>query len=317
MTALPLYMSASTSKWIPARARGRIHRVLAMAPNALDRSTTRPELLPDDAVTIIALVPAVIAGLLLFRQPAAEILGLALAAGVVCAVAGRLARWPRSLGPVLAALIGAAALGPGARLVWVGACAVAAAGGELLRSRFLPKARVQVGLVVYALALLIGRSAVNTYLAPLSGSRAAEPVRAWLDSAATASVDPTALYVGYVPGPVFATSLLAIVIGLTWFWYARRLSPIVLVGVLLGATLPILVFRWDPVLQLDSGPLWLFAGLVLADRRLLPESRKVRPLLGIALGLLAVALRERNLAIGASIGAVAALQLLVAATEGA
>ena len=50
----------------------------------------------------------------------------------------------------------------------------------------------------------------------------------------------------------------------------------------------IYTFHWDPLFQLDSGPTWFVAGLVLADRRLLPDSWAVRPTLGFAGGLFAV-----------------------------
>src|SRR6266581_4117975 len=102
------------------------------------------------------------------------------------------------------------------------------------------------------------------------------------------------LYVGNVPGPVFATSLLAVAIGVAWLAYARRVSLVVLVAFLAGAALAIYSFHWDPLFQLDSGPTWFVAGLLLADRRLLPGAWSPRPLLGLAGGLFAVGLRRNG-----------------------
>jgi len=95
-----------------------------------------------------------------------------------------------------------------------------------------------------------------------------------------------------VPGPVFATSLLAVAVAVAWLAYARRLSLFVLFGFLVGSIVAIYTFHWDPLFQLDSGPTWFVAGLILADRRLLPESLVIRPTLGFAAGLFAVGLRR-------------------------
>ena len=97
---------------------------------------------------------------------------------------------------------------------------------------------------------------------------------------------------GNVPGPVFATSLLAVAVAAAWLAYARRVSIVVLFGFLAGSLVAIYTFHWDPLFQLDSGPTWFVAALILADRRLLPDSRALRPTLGFAAGLFAVGLRR-------------------------
>src|SRR5207245_7810577 len=102
----------------------------------------------------------------------------------------------------------------------------------------------------------------------------ADPIGIWYDyfGPPAGPIDAVRLYVGNVPGPVFATSFLAIAIAIAWLAYARRLSLVVLAAFLFGALVPIYLFHWDPVFQLDSGPTWFVAGLLLADRRLLPGS---------------------------------------------
>jgi hypothetical protein len=120
------------------------------------------------------------------------------------------------------------------------------------------------------------------------------------------------LYVGNVPGPVFATSLMAVVIGMAWLTYAKRLSPIVAIGFLLGGIVPIALYHWDFVFQLDSGPLWFVGALILSDRRQLPDSWAIRPVLGFIAGLAAVAVRNRGFGIDGAIYTVAAVQAAVA-----
>jgi len=77
-----------------------------------------------------------------------------------------------------------------------------------------------------------------------------------------------------------------------WLAYARRVSLVVLFGFLVGSLVAVYTFHWDPMFQLDSGPTWFVAGLVLADRRLLPDSWAIRPTLGFAAGLFAIGLRR-------------------------
>src|SRR5260370_32592623 len=126
-------------------------------------------------------------------------------------------------------------------------------------------------------------------------------------------MNPTTLYVGSVPGSVFATSLLAVAIAIAWLAYARRLSLVVLATFLLGALVPIYLYHWDALFQLDSGPTWFAAGLLLADRRTLPDSLAMRPLLGFPAGLLGVGLRARGYGIEAAFFVVARLQAASAA----
>jgi hypothetical protein len=86
-----------------------------------------------------------------------------------------------------------------------------------------------------------------------------------------------------------------------------------LIAFLVGALVPIYLYHWDFSFQLDSGPTWFVAGLVLADRRMLPDSWGVRPLMGFAAGILALGLRTRGLGIEAAFYAVAGIQAAAAA----
>jgi hypothetical protein len=182
---------------------------------------------------------------------------------------------------------------------------------ELVRSRYAPAVHAQPGLIAYALVALVTRGAPFAYINPSNGSPL-DPIAIWrLFPPGAAPIDPIRLYVGNVAGPVFATSLMAVAVGIAWLAYAKRLSPIVAVCFLLGAIIPIAYFHWDFVFQLDSGPTWFVGALILSDRRLLPGSWAARPILGFAAGLIGLGLRSRGYGIEAVFFTVAALQGLV------
>jgi hypothetical protein len=286
---------------------------------ALRRLAVEPETAPPGLVMATALLPPLVAGLILFRLTALEMLAIAVTAAVAAYLASRVLRWPRPAQPGLAALVGVALVGPGAPLAWAAAVAVLAAGLELARTRYLAGARLQAGILAYTLLLLASRGAPAAYVSPGDDAPMAEPIRLWLQYAGDGRwpIDPVRLYVGNVAGPVFATSLLAVAVGAAWLWYSRRLSLLVVMAFLLGALLPIQASHWPAGYQLLSGPLWFVGALVLADRRALPSSPVGRPMLGVAAGAIALAARKHGFAIEAAPVTAAALQLLVVAVQGA
>lgn len=289
--------------------------VLAKIGGWLDRAAFKPAALPDDLVTGIALCPPIIAGLILFHTAAAEMLGIALGAGLIGVLT---AQWlwrhhvPRpGASPLIAAVIGVALVGAGASLLVVLEIAVLAVVLEVLRARYMSAIRAQMGLLSYAAIALATRGAPFAYVNPANGKAFGDPIGIWSHffSPAAAPIDPVRLYVGNVPGPVFATSLLAIAVGVAWLAYARRVSLVVLVAFLAGAVLAVNTLHWDMLFQLDSGPMWFVAGLLLSDRQLLPDSWTVRPVVGFAAGLFSVGLRHPY-GIEAAFFTVAAVQAL-------
>ena len=292
--------------------------VLARAAAALDRAAFKPASLPNDLITGLALAPPVIAGLIIFKVPALEMLAIALAVGVAGQIVAQLL-WRKLLprtqaSPLIASVFGIALIGPGSSpITWL-EIATLAVTLELLRARYIPAIRAQAGLLAYGAVALITRGAPYAYIRPADGTTYAEPINFWYRylSPTQASIDPIALYVGNVPGPVFATSLLAVAIGAAWFVYARRVSLVVLAAFLLGALVPIYYFHWDYIFQLDSGPTWFAAALLLADRRLLPGSWTIRPVLGFGAGLLAVGLRRNGYGVEAALITVAGVQAVMA-----
>jgi Na+-transporting NADH:ubiquinone oxidoreductase subunit NqrB len=284
----------------------------------LDRAAFKPASLPDDLVTGIALTPPVVAGLIIFKFPAFEMLLVALAIGAAAQLAVRwlwrhqIPRIPAS--PMIASVFAVALVGAGAGLITSIEISLLAVILESLRARYLPAIRAQLGLLAYAVVALITRGAPYAYINPASDKPFGDPIATWFRffSPESAPIDPIRLYVGNVPGPVFATSLLAVLIGVAWLAYARRVSLVVLVTFLAGALLAINTFHWDYLFQLDSGPTWFVAGLLLADRRLLPGSWAIRPALGFAAGLFAIGLRRNGYGIEAAIFTVAVVQAVMA-----
>jgi Na+-transporting NADH:ubiquinone oxidoreductase subunit NqrB len=284
----------------------------------VDRAAFRPATLPGDLVIGLALLPPIVAGLVIFKVRAAEMLAVAVGAGVVGMVVGRLL-WrhqrPRlGAGPLLAALFGVALVGAGASLAVSVEIVVLAVVLELLRSRYVPAIRAQAGLIAFAAVTLATRNATLVYFDPQGAANFRDPIATWdqLFHQSAWALDPIKLYVGDVPGPAFATSLLAVAVGVAWLAYARRVSMVALLAFFAGALAAIWYFKWDALFQLDSGPTWFVAGFLLANRRYLPESWALRPMLGFAAGLFAVGLRKSGYGIEAAYMTVATLQAVMA-----
>ena len=295
--------------------------MLARAASWLDRAAFSPDTLPDDLVIGVALTPPVIAGLVIFKLPAVEMLAIALAAGIAAQLVSRLL-W-RSLipkpetSPIIAAVIGVALVSAGASLLLSAEVVVLAVVLEVLRARYTPAVHAQPGLIAWALVTIANRGATMSWINP-NGGNPLEPIAIWhLFPPGAAPIDPVRLYVGNEPGPVFATSLLAVAVGIAWLAYARRLSPVVALCFLLGALVPIAVYHWDFLFQLDNGPMWFVGGLILSDRRSLPSSWAVRPILGFVAGAASVGLRAPSFGsrgLEAALFTVAAAQALVGLT---
>jgi hypothetical protein len=284
----------------------------------VDRAAFRPSTLPDNLVIGLALMPPIVAGLVIFKVPAAEILAVAIAGGALAIAVGQLL-WrhqrPRpGAGTLIAAVFGVALVGAGASLVLVVEIVVLAVVLELLRARYIPAIRAQTGLIAFAGVTLVTRSATLAYFDPSGGTNPRDPIATWnqLFHQAAWTLDPVKLYVGNIPGPVFATSLLAVAVGVAWLAYARRVSLAALVAFVAGSLLAVFYFHWDALFQLDSGPTWFVAGLLLANRRYLPESWALRPMLGFAVGFFAIGLRKQGFGIEAAYLSVATLQAVMA-----
>lgn len=289
------------------------------ALGALNRAVFRPDTTSPSTSSLVALAAPVLLGLLFFGARAVVMLALALALGGAAHLAARRVGLRLQISPLVPALIGVALVGPGASLIWTALVALLAALLELARTRFAPQLRLELGILAYSVILLLSRGGPAVYLSARTLVPTPEPIRFWLQSGGglQAPIDPIRLYVGNVPGPVFATSLLAVVLGAAWLWYARRLNLLVVLMFGLGVLASVRLMGWSVIYHLDSGPLWFTAALVLADRRLLPSSALGRPLLGLAAGIVCVAARIRGFSIESVPLTVSALLVVVALVEGA
>ena len=284
----------------------------------LDRAAFRPQSLGADTVLALALIPPVLAGLILFGVPAVEILVMAVGVGGTVQLLARAFHRPLRTSPILPSIVGVALCGPGTALLWPLAVALTTTLLELARGRFLPRAGIHTGVLSYSILFLATGGAMASYLKPAGMIRFPEPIQQWsrFYGGANHFLEPSTLYVGNVAGPVFATSLLAVFISLAWLWYARRLSLSVIVAFAVGGAGISLLLHWDPVFQLDSGPAWFVVGLAIADRRLLPPEPYGRPLLGLAAGIVGIGLRTDNFYVEGLFLATAAIQLVFAVLEG-
>jgi hypothetical protein len=291
--------------------------VLGKLARVLDRAFFRPDSLHPDVVTSLALAGPVIAGLILFRQPAFEFLGMAIAIGGAVHLGARLLRVKLETSPMLVALVGVALCGPLSPPVWPALIALTAAVLEVARSHYWPRARIHTGVVAYALAFLAGNGAMAVYQRPGSSRLFPEPIAQWSQfyGGATHFIEPITLYVGNVAGPVFATSLLAVVIGMAWLWYARRLSLLAATSFLTAGVVMAAALGYDPVFQLDSGPAWFVVGFALCDRRLLPEQPLARPLMAAAAGVIGIGLRATHFYVEALFLAVATIEVVYLVLE--
>jgi NQR2, RnfD, RnfE family len=286
--------------------------VLGKLARVLDRAFFRPESLHPDVVTGLALAGPVIAGLILFRQPAFEFLGMAIAIGGVVHLGARFLRIKLETSPMLVALVGVALCGPLSPPVWPALIALTAAVLEVARSYYWPRARIHTGVVAYAAMYLAAGGAMAAYQRPGSPRIFPEPIAQWSQfyGGATHFIEPITLYVGNVAGPVFATSLLAVVVGMAWLWYARRLSLLAATSFLTAGVVMAAALGYDPVFQLDSGPAWFVVGFALCDRRMLPEQPLARPVMAAAAGIIGVGLRAAHFYVEALFLAVAAIEVL-------
>jgi NQR2, RnfD, RnfE family len=267
---------------------------------------------------LVALAAPVLLGLAFFGGRAVEMLVVAIAIGGAAHGTARLTKQRMAISPIVPALIGVALVGPGSSFLWPALIALLASLLELARARFVTRARLELGVLAYSMVLLLSRGGPAEYLNPRTLVAMPDPIRFWLQSSASGQtpIDPVTLYVGNVPGPVFATSLLAVLLGAAWLWYARRLSLLVLLMFGLGVLASAKLMGWSAIYHLDSGPLWFTAALVLADRRMLPASELGRPLLGLAAGVVSMAARVRGFGIESVPVTVAGLLVVVALVEG-
>ncbi|HEY0492566.1 MAG TPA: RnfABCDGE type electron transport complex subunit D [Candidatus Dormibacteraeota bacterium] len=258
----------------------------------------QPEQLNYDLAFGLALVPLLVAAIVFFRQDAVLLLAVSLLAGVVCLLGLQLGRlsfglpaWVghRANHPLVASVLISCFLSPKTPL-WLAAAAVILF--TVLDTFVWPQLRrvmLHPALIVFGLIFIAERQLGSGFVNPFDGRRLADPLTLWYQLRIV--VDPIKLYVGNVPGPVGATSAGAILIGLVYLWYARKVSLGIIIGFLIGVAVPALLIGSDVAFQLSSGPALFLAGFIAADRRRVLVAEPFTLAFGVAAGAASMVLR--------------------------
>jgi hypothetical protein len=258
----------------------------------------QPEQLSYDLAYALVLLPLVIAGILFFLQDALLLFAISFLAGIVCLLALQLGRltfglpaWVghKATHPLVASVLIACFFSPRTP-VWIAASMVILF--IALDTFVWPQLRrvmLHPALIVFGLLFLIQRQLGIGFVNPFDGHRLDDPLVLWYKLQIV--IDPVKLYVGNAPGPIGVTSAAAVLLGVTYLWYARKISLGIVVGFLCGVAAIALAIRSDLGFQLASGPSLFLAGYIAADRRrvLLPEH--LRFPFGVAAGVATMILR--------------------------
>ena len=274
----------------------QLWRALHAIPQLL---LVQPEHLSYDIVYGLALVPPLATGIFFFRRSAALLIALCFLTGIVCLLALQLARLTISLPawvgyranhPLISSLIVACFLSPQTP-AWLGVSLVLLL--VILDNVVWPQlGRVMIhpALVVFGILFVVQRQLPVGFVNPFDGRRLDDPLNLWHRLGYV--VDPVKLYVGNVSGPIAATSAGAVLLGIAYLWYGRKISAAVLGGFLAGVAAAAIAYRFDLAFQLASGPALFLTGYLAADRRrvILPERFAIIAAAGA--GIVAVVLRN-------------------------
>src|SRR5256714_6166643 len=255
----------------------QLWRALHSVPQLL---LVQPEQLNYDLAYALAILPLVIAGIVFFLQDALLLFAISFLAGIVCLLALQLGRltcglpaWVgvKATHPLVASMLIACYFSPHTP-AWIGASMVILF--IVIDTVVWPQLRrvmVHPALIVFGILYLIQLPLQIGYTNPFDGHRLDDPLLLWYKLQIV--VDPVKLYVGNAPGPIGVTSAAAVLFGVTYLWYTRKVSLGVVIGFLCGVAALALAIRSDLGFQLASGPSLFLTGYIAADRRrlLIPE----------------------------------------------
>src|SRR5256714_7682552 len=254
-----------------------------VAPESVLRKTPRPWVAASKTAGCAgapAILPLVIAGIVFFLQDALLLFAISFLAGIVCLLALQLApltwRQPAWVGfkathPLVASMLIACYFSPHTP-AWIGASMVILF--IVIDTILWPQLRrvmIHPALIVFGILYLIQLPLQIGYTNPFDGHRLDDPLLLWYKLQIV--IDPVKLYVGNAPGPIGVTSAAAVLFGVTYLWYTRKVSLGVVVGFLCSVAGVAIAIRSDLGFQLASGPSLFLAGYIAADRRrlLIPE----------------------------------------------
>ncbi len=261
----------------------------------------QPEQLRYDIAYGLALTPPLALGILFFARSAILLIALCFLAGIVCVLALQLARlslplppWVghKAMHPLIASLVVACFLSPRTP-PWQGVVAVVVLVAlDTLVWPHLYRMMLHPALLVFGILYLVERQVPVGFANPFDGRRLDDPLTLWYQFRAV--IDPIKLYVGNVPGPVGATSAAALLLGLAYLWYGRKIALGPLAGFLVGIAGGSVAYGYDPAFQLSSGPALFLVGYLASDRRRVPVSERVAFAVAVVAGAIAVTLRGRG-----------------------
>jgi electron transport complex protein RnfD len=260
----------------------------------------QPEQLSYDLAYALALLPLVVAGIIFFLQDAVLLFAISFLAGIVCLLALQLARLtfglPAWVGfkashPLVASMLIACFLSPRTP-AWVGATFVIVfVAVDTVLWPQIRRVMLHPGLIVFGLLFVVQRQLEIGYVNPFDGRPLDEPLALWYRLQIPDIIDPVKLYVGNVPGPIGVTSAGAVLLGVAYLWYTRKVSLGIVGGFLAGVAAVALVLRSDLGFQLASGPSLFIAGYLAADRRRVLLAARFTFLFGLAAGVATMLLR--------------------------
>jgi Na+-translocating ferredoxin:NAD+ oxidoreductase RnfD subunit len=257
----------------------------------------QPEQLSYDLAYALALLPLVLAGILFFLQDALLLFAISFLTGIVCLLALQLARltfglpaWVghKATHPLVASVLIACFFSPRTP-AWIAALMVILF--IVLDTILWPQLRrvmIHPALIVFGVLYLV-QLPLHIGYAPVDARHLDDPLLLWFRNGTI--IDPVKLYVGNAPGPIGAASGAAVLLGVTYLWYARKISLGVVVGFLCGVAGAALAIRSDLGFQLASGPSLFLAGYIAADRRRVVLPEQFRFAFGLAAGVATMILR--------------------------
>lgn len=274
----------------------QLWRALRSVPQLL---LVQPEQLGYDLAYALALLPLVVAAIIFFLQDALLLFAMSFLAGIVCLLALQLARltfglpaWVgfKATHPLVASFL-IACFFPPRTPAWVAATMVIffIVIDTLLWPQ-LQRVMLHPAVIVFGVLFLIDRQLGVGFINPFDGRHLDDPLLLWYRFGGNI-IDPVKLYVGNVPGPIGVTSAGAVLIGVAYLWYARKISLGIVAGFLVGIAVVAIAIRSDLGFQLASGPSLFLAGYIAADRRrvLLPAGQTF--VFGAAAGVATMILR--------------------------
>ncbi len=258
----------------------------------------QPEQLNYDLAYALAILPLVIAGIVFFLQDALLLFAISFLAGIVCLLALQLARltfglpaWVgfKATHPLVASMLIACYFSPHTP-AWIGASMVILfIAIDTVVWPQLRRVMIHPALIVFGVLYLIQLPLQIGYTNPFDGHRLDDPLLLWYKLQIV--IDPVKLYVGNAPGPIGVTSAAAVLFGVTYLWYTRKVSLGVVVGFLCGVAGVAIAIRSDLGFQLASGPSLFLAGYIAADRRRLLIPEQFTFAFGLAAGAATMLLR--------------------------